>query len=88
LLADADAVLLSMLEFGPAVRRAAEQSEPSVVTNVMLQVAGEIHAYLKEHHVLRAEPDVRRARLRLVAAARELLRTGLQLLGVASPDRM
>lgn len=87
-LADADQVLLTMLEFGPAVQRAAEQSEPSVVTNLMIRLAGDIHSYLMQHHVIRAEPELRRARLALVAACRELLRTGLGLLGVAAPDRM
>jgi arginyl-tRNA synthetase len=88
LLADADGVCLSMLEFGPTVRRAAEQNEPSVITGLMIRIAGEIHSYLKEHHVLRAEPPVQSARLALVAAARALLRTGLGLIGVAAPDRM
>ena len=77
-----------MAEFGPAVQRAAEQSEPSVITNLMIQLAGSIHAYLKEHHVLRAEPEVRAARLALVGAARRLLQTGLGLIGVAAPDSM
>lgn len=89
LLADADSVLLKMLDFGPAVRRAAEQNEPSVITHLMIEIAGEIHGYLVEHHVLRAEAEaLRRARLCLVAAARDLLKTGLGLLGVATPERM
>jgi len=88
LLADAREVLLTMLEFGPALERASEQNEPSVITGLTIRIAGAIHSYLKEHHVLRAEGDVRRARLALVAAARRLLKTSLGLLGVAAPDRM
>ena len=87
-LADAEQVLLTMHDFGPAVQRAADQSEPSIITNLMIQLAGEIHAYLRDHHVLSAEPPVRAARLALVQAARQLLKTGLGLLGVAAPDRM
>ena len=88
LLTDAEAVLLSMHEFGPSLERAAQQSEPSIITNLMIQVAGEIHSYLHEHHVLRAELSTRRARLALVAAARRLLETGLGLIGVAAPHEM
>jgi arginyl-tRNA synthetase len=88
LLADADEVLLAMLDFGAAVERAAEQNEPSVVTNQAIQIAGAIHAYLKDHHVLRAEGGAYRARLALIAACRRLLKTALALIGVASPDRM
>jgi arginyl-tRNA synthetase len=88
LLADAENVLLTMLEFGPAVERAAAESEPSVIAGLMIRLAGDIHAYLRDHHVLRAETDVRTARLALVAAARASIRTGLGLLGVAAPDQM
>lgn len=87
-LADAEDVLLTMLEFGPTVARAAEQSEPSLVTNAMIQLAGSIHSYLRDHHVLRAEPGVQTARLALVAAARRMLQVGLGLIGVAAPDQM
>ncbi len=88
LLEDAEQVLLTMLEFGPAVERASAQNEPSVVTSLMIDLAGDIHSYLRDHHVLGAEDAVRDARLALVAAARSMLKTGLGLLGVAAPDRM
>jgi len=88
LLADAENVLLTMMEFGAAVQRAAEQSEPSVVTNFTIALAGEIHSYLVDHHVLGAEDNVRDARLVLVDAARRLLTTGLALIGVPAPEQM
>jgi len=65
-----------------------EQSEPSLVTAHAIALAGEIHSYLKDHHVLGAEPAVRDARLLLVDAARQLLTTGLALLGIPAPERM
>ena len=88
LLADAERVLLTMLDFGPATQRAAEQSEPSVITGQMITLAGEIHSYLRDHHVLGADPALRNARLLLVDSARRLLTTGLGLLGIPAPERM
>lgn len=88
LLEDAERVLLVMMEFGTAVQRAAEQSEPSIVTAHTIALAGEIHSYLKDHHVLGAEPPVRDARLLLVDAARRQLTTALGLLGMPAPARM
>ena len=87
-LADAENVLLTMMGFGAAVQRAADQSEPSVVTNYTIALAGEIHSYLVDHHVLGADPAVRDARLVLVDAARKLLTTGLHLIGIPAPARM
>ena len=88
LLADAEEVLLTMQEYGPTILRAVDKNEPSLITNLMIRVASSIHSYLREHHVLSAEADVRNARLALVAAARKLLRDGLAMLGVASPEEM
>jgi len=88
LLADAERVLLTMMDFGTAVQRAAEQSEPSHVTAHAIALAGEIHSYLRDHYVVGAEPDVQKARLVLVDAARRLLTTGLGLLGIQAPERM
>ncbi|MBL8730868.1 MAG: arginine--tRNA ligase, partial [Planctomycetes bacterium] len=88
LLADAERVLLTMQDFGSAVQRAAEQSEPSHVTGHTIALAGEIHSYLREHYVVSAEPAVKQARLVLVDAARRLLTTGLALLGIPAPERM
>lgn len=87
-LADAERVLLTMMDFGNVVERAAAQSEPSVITNYTLALAGEIHSYLREHHVLGAEPAVRDARLVLTDAARRLLTTALSLIGIPAPEQM
>jgi arginyl-tRNA synthetase len=38
--------------------------------------------------VLKAEPALRAARLRLVAAAAQALRNGLALLSIRAPERM
>ena len=87
-LADAERVLLTMMDFGTAVQRAAEQSEPSHVTGHAIALAGEIHSYLRDHYVIGQEAKVRDARLVLVDAARRLLTTGLALLGIPAPERM
>jgi arginyl-tRNA synthetase len=88
LLADAEHVCLSLLEFGPTLQRSVDGSEPSELTNFLIRLAGDVHAYLRDHHVLSAEPARKRARLALVLAARDVLRDGLALLGVAAPEEM
>ncbi|MEZ5966456.1 MAG: arginine--tRNA ligase [Planctomycetota bacterium] len=88
LLADAEHVCLSLLEFGPTLQRAVDACEPSELTTFLIRLAGDVHSYLRDHHVLSADPPVKRARLALVLAARDVLRDGLALLGVAAPEEM
>ena len=85
---DASPVLLKMMEFGPSLQRTARDSEPSVLTSFVIDLAGTVHSYLREHRVIDAEPELRKARIALVHAAKQLLTTGLSLLGVAAPERM
>lgn len=88
LLADAEHVCLSLLEYGSTLQRAVDHSEPSELTTFLITLAGDVHAYLRDHHVLSAQPALKRARLALVLAARNVLRDGLALLGVAAPTEM
>ncbi len=88
LLADAGTVLLTMMEFGPTLRRALEKNEPSILTSLMIRIASEIHSYLRDHRVLGEDPAITKARLALVAAGRKLLETGLGILGVSAPEQM
>jgi arginyl-tRNA synthetase len=88
LLADAEFVCLSLLEYGAVLQRTVDANEPSELTAYLLRLAGDVHAYLRDHHVLSAAPELRQARLALVLAARDVLRSGLGLLGVAAPAEM
>ncbi|MCB9892408.1 MAG: arginine--tRNA ligase [Planctomycetes bacterium] len=85
---DAERVLITMLDFGSVLERCVDKNEPYILTSFVTSLASEIHSYLREHHVLSAEPEVKAARLLLVRAARDLIREGLALLGVASPEEM
>lgn len=88
LLEDAADVLLAMSEFRPVLEKAVLKNEPSLLTQFSIRIAGSIHSYLRDHHVLSAEPKLREARLALVAAARVLLVSTLGILGVTAPERM
>lgn len=87
-LADAETVLLTMLDFGPTLTRCIDKNEPSTLTTLMIRLASTIHSYLRDHHVLSADAPTREARIALVAAARTLLRDGLAILGLSSPEEM
>ncbi|HMQ22843.1 MAG TPA: arginine--tRNA ligase, partial [Planctomycetota bacterium] len=87
-LEDADQVLLTMQGFASVLERCIDKNEAYVLTSFVTSLAADIHSYLRGHHVLSAEEPLRRARLALVLAARNLIRDGLALLGVASPEEM
>jgi arginyl-tRNA synthetase len=70
------------------VQRAAVDYKPLQITNIAYELARAFTDFYNNCPVLRAEPDVRQARLRLVAASRQAIANALNLLGIAAPEVM
>ena len=76
---------LQLLEFPGAVLRAANAYKPSVLADYLFQTAQLYSSFYQNSPILKSEPEVRAARLKLVALFGEVLKTGLGLLGIATP---
>ena len=76
---------LQLLEFPGAVVRAAEAYKPSVLADYLFQTAQLYSSFYQNSPILKSEEAVRAARLRLCALFGEVLRTGLDLLGIGTP---
>jgi arginyl-tRNA synthetase len=86
----AESALVRQLATWPeVVRGAAQAEEPHRIPTFLKETAAEIHRF---HHdcwvVNAAEPALSRHRLRLCAAAAQVLRNGLELMGVSAPERL
>jgi arginyl-tRNA synthetase len=72
-----------------AVREAGERYAPFVIAEWLYEMARALSSFYHDCPVLRAEtPELRAARLRLVAATAQALANGLGLLGIRAPERM
>ena len=98
-LADADLALLAsphevalaqkLAEFPELVARAAQEFAPHLITHYLHDdVAGRLHTYYNAERFLVEDENLKRSRLALVAATRQVLANGLALLGVSAPERM
>lgn len=90
LVAPAETALLRALAGLPvALREAGARYAPFVLAGWCYETARATAAFYRDCPVLAAEsPDLRDARLRLVAATARALANGLRLLGIAAPTRM
>jgi len=81
--------LIELLTRLPAeVIRAAEEYRPLIIANLSFELARAFNEFYNSCQVLNAEPGVREYRLRLVAAAQQVLATSLGLLGIKAPSVM
>jgi len=70
------------------VQRASEDYRPLIIANLAFDLAKAFNDFYNTCHVLNAEPSTRAYRLRLVAAARQVIATSLRLLGIEAPLMM
>jgi arginyl-tRNA synthetase len=70
------------------VQRAAAEYKPLHLANLAYETAKAFTDFYNQCPVLKAEPEKRLARLRLVAAARQTLVNSLDLLGIEAPEVM
>jgi len=88
-LAKGEVDLIELMTRLPAdVRRASEEYRPLVIASLAFDVAKAFNDFYNTCQVLNADPEVRAYRLRLVAAARQVIATCLNLLGIEAPDMM
>ncbi len=81
-------LMKALLDFPKTVASAAESLEPHRVATYLHDTAGRIHLWYHKAHVLNEPVQIMHARLLLARAAQIVIRNGLTLLGVSTPDRM
>jgi arginyl-tRNA synthetase len=70
------------------VQRAAQEYKPLHIANLAYDLAKTFNDFYTQCQVLKADPEVRANRLRLVAATRQAIAILLNLLGIQAPELM
>ncbi|HEX2098294.1 MAG TPA: arginine--tRNA ligase [Rubrobacteraceae bacterium] len=81
-------LLLELFDFPRVVENAAARREVHPLPTYLETLATRFHRFYTVHQVLVEDKDLRQRRLALCAATRNVLKAGLNLLGVTAPDRM
>jgi len=97
-LADADCALLTspyeeallrrLADFPGEIAAAARDLAPHAVTFYLKDVAADFHSYYNAERFLVDDVPLRRARLLLAAAAGQVVKSGLAVLGIGAPEQM
>lgn len=85
---DAHALLLLISRFPDAVSEAAVKYEPCIVARSTMAIAQAFNHYYYEHRILDGPAAASAARLAMTDAVRQVVKTGLYLLGIEAPERM
>jgi arginyl-tRNA synthetase len=77
-----------LADFPDMLKEAGESLEPHRITFYLLGLAELFHAYYHDNRVLVEDARIKKARLYLVEAVRQVIANGLGILGVSAPNRM
>ena len=89
LTADHETALATQLgRYPEVIENAALAQEPHQLANYLRDLANAFHTYYNAYPFIVDDAELRDARLSLIRAARQVLRNGLEILGVAAPERM
>ena len=81
-------LLKNLSRYPEVVETAALNEEPHQLTHYLRDLANDFHTYYNAHQFLVDDVALRDARIKLILATREVLRNGLNLLGVSAPEQM
>jgi len=82
------AVMVELARYPEVVETAATNLEPHLVAQYLRELAGALHGYYHEHKWIVDDTGLRNARVTLALATRQVLRNGLDLLGISAPEKM
>lgn len=82
------ALLTLISRYPEAISAAAKVCEPHQIAYYLRELATGLHSYYNAVVLLCEQQSLRSARLCLLVAVRQVLRNGLQLLGVSAPESM
>jgi len=83
------AILRQLDHFPDVVENAARELMPHYISFYLMELARSLHSYYANHPVMQAsDKNVAEARLALLKAIAQVLKNGLDLIGVEAPDAM
>ena len=82
------ALLARLMEYPEVVESAARDLAPHAIAFYLRELAADFHSYYNTTRLLVDEESVKRARIALACAVRQVLANALALIGVSAPEKM
>ena len=75
-------------KFPDIVENAADSYKPSLIARYLLDLSQSFNEFYHIHQILKEKQELRNARILLIGSVRQVLKNGLNLLGIEAPERM
>jgi len=77
-----------LCKFPNVVENAASSYKPSLISRYLLDLSQSFNEFYHIHQILKEKEELRNARILLINCAKQVIKNGLNLLGIESPEKM
>ena len=81
-------LISKIAQFPDLVIKSAEEYKPSLIANYLLELSRLTNEFYHKHQILKAELNTKKARLVLAKSIAQVIKNGLNLLGISAPESM
>jgi len=81
-------IINKLLDFENIVLKLKDNLEPQLLSNYLYDLATEFHKYYAHNRIISENEELTNARLVLIKAVKIVIRNGLSILGISSPNSM
>lgn len=81
-------LMKGILRFRDVLEGGARSLEPHRLTFYLMDLVGMFHSYYNKTRILKNEPALTQARLLLLKVLQNVIRSGLEILGISAPEKM
>jgi len=81
-------LIKDLWQYPLTIIKAAGNYEPSLLSNYLIGICSKVNKFYNTHRVISDNDDLTKARIMLVNAARQVIKNGLQILGMKTPEQM
>jgi arginyl-tRNA synthetase len=78
----------ALLDYPDVIQSSVRYLEPQKMVEYLHDIAERYHRFYHECPILKADPEICKARLFLSLATRQVLRNGFMILGISAPESM
>jgi arginyl-tRNA synthetase len=83
-----ESLIRHLNKYNDVLLSAAKQYEPHQLAHYLRELAGYFHSYYSSCEFLIDDENLKNSRLNLITAVRQVIKNGLQILGVSVPNKM
>ncbi|OGI12111.1 arginine--tRNA ligase [Candidatus Micrarchaeota archaeon RBG_16_36_9] len=81
-------LIKKIANFPDIIKQSTDQYAPNILANYLFELAQDFNSFYHSSPVLKAEENIKNARLKLVESIEIILKTGLELLGIPILEKM